>query len=203
MPRYQPPLHAAAEEDVIENEEREFIASVIEFGDTVVREIMVPRPDIVHVDDVTPVREALDLAVASGRSRLPVVAEGIDDVVGMVNLRHLAALAALVDRGEISGKMAKELLPEVMEGGDPQELVAARGLRAVRDETTLTEAIEATLREQRELAERVISGSNPKAIHALFGQVMRRTGGAAQPERLRDLLRARLERLAAERAERP
>ena len=84
----------AHEDRVIESTEREFIHSVIEFGDTVVREIMVPRPDIVHVDDVTPVREALDLAVASGRSRLPVVAEGIDDVVGMVNLRHLAALVA-------------------------------------------------------------------------------------------------------------
>ncbi len=127
-------------------------------------------------------------------------ASGIEIAASPLRPEHLAAL---VDRGEISGKMAKELLPEVMEGGDPQELVAARGLRAVRDETTLTEAIEATLREQRELAERVISGSNPKAIHALFGQVMRRTGGAAQPERLRDLLRARLERLAAERAERP
>ncbi len=84
----------AHEDRAIESTEREFIHSVIEFGDTVVREIMVPRPDIVHVDDVTAVREALDLAVASGRSRLPVIGEGVDDVVGMVNLRHLAALVA-------------------------------------------------------------------------------------------------------------
>ncbi len=82
----------AHEDRAIESTEREFIHSVIEFGDTVVREIMVPRPDIVHVDDVTAVRGALDLAVASGRSRLPVIGDGVDDVVGMVNLRHLAAL---------------------------------------------------------------------------------------------------------------
>ncbi len=84
----------AHEDRAIESTEREFIHSVIEFGDTVVREIMVPRPDIIHVDDVTVVREALDLAVASGRSRLPVIGEGVDDVVGMVNLRHLASLVA-------------------------------------------------------------------------------------------------------------
>ncbi|MGH9020997.1 MAG: hemolysin family protein [Acidimicrobiales bacterium] len=89
----------AAEDNVIESEEREFIHSVIEFGDTVVREVMVPRPDMVDVSVDSSVRDALDLAVASGRSRLPVLGEGVDDVVGLVNLRHLAALA-LAGRGE-------------------------------------------------------------------------------------------------------
>lgn len=84
----------AAEEEAIASEEREFIHSVIEFGDTVVREVMVPRPDMVVVDGATSVHVALDLAVASGRSRLPVLGEGVDDVVGLVNLRHLAALTA-------------------------------------------------------------------------------------------------------------
>jgi magnesium and cobalt exporter, CNNM family len=84
----------AHEDRAIESTEREFIHSVIEFGDTVVREIMLPRPDIVHVAEQESVRDALDLAVASGRSRLPVLGEGVDDVVGMVNLRHLARLVA-------------------------------------------------------------------------------------------------------------
>ncbi len=83
----------AHEEEVIASEEREFIHSVIEFGDTVVREVMVPRIDMVDVADRATIRAALDLAIESGRSRLPVLGEGVDDVVGVVNLRHLAALA--------------------------------------------------------------------------------------------------------------
>ena len=89
----------AHEEEVIASEEREFIHSVIEFGDTVVREVMVPRIDMVDVADSSSVRAALDLAIESGRSRLPVLGEGVDDVVGIVNLRHLAALVA-AGRGE-------------------------------------------------------------------------------------------------------
>jgi putative hemolysin len=82
----------AHEDDAIESDERNFIHSVIEFGDTIVREVMVPRIDIVAVDASATVREALDLAIESGRSRLPVEGDGPDDVVGMVNLRHLASL---------------------------------------------------------------------------------------------------------------
>ena len=55
---------------------------------------MVPRIDMVDIDATATVREALDLAIATGRSRLPVLGEGVDDVVGIVNLRHLASLVA-------------------------------------------------------------------------------------------------------------
>ncbi|MFY9784032.1 MAG: hemolysin family protein [Acidimicrobiales bacterium] len=84
----------AHEDAAIESDERNFIHSVIEFGDTIVREVMVPRIDMVDIDDTASVREALDLAVLSGRSRLPVLGEGVDDVVGIVNLRLLAGLVA-------------------------------------------------------------------------------------------------------------
>jgi putative hemolysin len=84
----------AHEDEAIESEERNFIHSVIEFGDTIVREVMVPRIDMVDIADSATVREALDLSVESGRSRLPVLGEGVDDVVGIVNLRHLANLVA-------------------------------------------------------------------------------------------------------------
>jgi CBS domain containing-hemolysin-like protein len=96
----------AHEDQAIESEERNFIHSVIEFGDTIVREVMVPRTDMVDIVDSATVREALDLSVQSGRSRLPVLGEGIDDVVGIVNLRHLARLVA-EGRGEdvVSGHM--------------------------------------------------------------------------------------------------
>jgi putative hemolysin len=98
----------AHEDAAIESEERNFIHSVIEFGDTIVREVMVPRIDIVDIDAKASVREALDLAILSGRSRLPVLGEGIDDVVGIVNLRHLAGLV-------VNGQGADELREHVGE----------------------------------------------------------------------------------------
>ncbi|HEY5302906.1 MAG TPA: hemolysin family protein [Acidimicrobiales bacterium] len=82
----------AHEDQAIERDERNFIRSVIEFGDTIVREVMVPRIDMVDVSAEATIRTALDTAIATGRSRLPVLGEGVDDVVGIVNLRHLAGL---------------------------------------------------------------------------------------------------------------
>lgn len=83
-------VEAAAEEGVVEHEERELIESIIEFGDTVVREVMVPRPDIVTVDDDATVTLALDTAIEHGYSRLPVVgAEEVDDVVGLAYTKDL------------------------------------------------------------------------------------------------------------------
>ena len=85
-------FRSAAQESVIEHEERELIESVIEFGDTVVREVMVPRPDIVFVDDDLTVTIALNKAVEEGFSRLPVFRKDddeIDDVVGVVYVKDL------------------------------------------------------------------------------------------------------------------
>jgi CBS domain containing-hemolysin-like protein len=91
----------AHEDAAIESSERNFIHSVIEFGDTIVREVMVPRIDMVGIDATASVRDALDLAIDSGRSRLPVLGEGgADDVLGMVNLRHLANLVVDGQGGE-------------------------------------------------------------------------------------------------------
>ena len=72
----------AVEEDVIEHEERELIESIIEFGDTVVREVMVPRPDMVTVPADFRVADVMEVAILNGFSRVPVVGESIDDVVG-------------------------------------------------------------------------------------------------------------------------
>ena len=84
-------VEAAAEDSVIEHEERELIKSVIEFGDTVVREIMVPAPDVVDLEVTMTVSAALDRAVSEGFSRLPVTRHVDDgpDVVGMVNVKDL------------------------------------------------------------------------------------------------------------------
>ncbi len=85
-------VEAAAEEEIIEHEERELIESIIEFGDTVVREIMIPRPDIISVDAGATIDAALDVAFEHGVSRLPVMledSEGREDVLGIVYAKDL------------------------------------------------------------------------------------------------------------------
>jgi len=82
-------VEAAAEDEVIEFEERELIESIIEFGDTVAREVMVPRPDMVVIPHDATVSSALDIAIEHGFSRLPVMGEGEDEVVGLGHAKDL------------------------------------------------------------------------------------------------------------------
>ena len=79
----------AADEEVIEREERRLIHSIFEFGDTVVREVMVPRPDMVGVEADGTVDDALEKAIEAGYSRLPALGEGPDDIVGLVYLKDI------------------------------------------------------------------------------------------------------------------
>ncbi len=79
----------AQENKLIEDRERVMIHSVFELGDTMVREVMVPRTDVVFVERHKTLRQALSLALRSGFSRIPVVGDGSDDVVGVVYLKDL------------------------------------------------------------------------------------------------------------------
>ncbi len=79
----------AVEEDVIEREERQLIHSIIEFGDTVVREVMVPRPDMVAVEARANVGDAMELVMSAGYSRIPVYEQGIDDIAGILYAKDL------------------------------------------------------------------------------------------------------------------
>ena len=74
---------------MIEHEERELIESIIEFGDTIAREVMVPRPDMITVPHQATVSEALDLAIEHGYSRMPLHAAEGDDIVGLVYTKDL------------------------------------------------------------------------------------------------------------------
>jgi CBS domain containing-hemolysin-like protein len=74
---------------VIEPGERAMIHSVFELGETIVREVMVPRTDIVFVEHGKTVRQALSLALRSGFSRIPVVGQNEDDVIGIAYLKDL------------------------------------------------------------------------------------------------------------------
>jgi putative hemolysin len=82
-------VDVGAEQRVIEEEEREMIHSVIEFGDTIVREVMTPRPEIIAVSIDDSPRRALDVVIAEGYSKLPVYQESKDDIVGIVHDREL------------------------------------------------------------------------------------------------------------------
>jgi CBS domain containing-hemolysin-like protein len=79
----------AEERGVVESGERNMIHSVFELGDTIAREVMVPRTDVVWIERSKTVRQALALALRSGFSRLPVIGENVDDVVGVVYLKDL------------------------------------------------------------------------------------------------------------------
>jgi CBS domain containing-hemolysin-like protein len=79
----------AAEEEVIEHEERTLIHSIIDFGDTVVRDVMVPRPDMVAVESHARIIDVVDIIIPAGFSRIPVYGQGIDDIVGIVYAKDL------------------------------------------------------------------------------------------------------------------
>ncbi|MEA2432716.1 MAG: magnesium and cobalt exporter, family [Actinomycetota bacterium] len=91
-------VDVAEEEDEIEEEERELIHSVFEFGDTVVREVMVPRPDMVSLPADAPLDEALKVIIDAGYSRIPLYEGDNDNIVGVL--------------------YAKDLLKRVHEGGE-------------------------------------------------------------------------------------
>ncbi len=79
----------AHESDAIDKDERRLIESIIEFGDTVAREVMVPRPDMVTVSHDFRVADVMEVILLNGYSRLPVLGEGIDDIVGLVFAKDL------------------------------------------------------------------------------------------------------------------
>ncbi len=81
----------AASEAAIETEERELIHSIFEFGDTVVREVMLPRPDMIAVEADATVDEGIGLAIGAGKSRLPAFDDSHDNIVGLVFLKDLVA----------------------------------------------------------------------------------------------------------------
>ena len=83
----------AEQRGVVEHGERNMIHSVFELGDTIAREVMVPRTEVVWIERGKSVRQALALALRSGFSRIPVVGDNVDDIVGIVYLKDLAARA--------------------------------------------------------------------------------------------------------------
>lgn len=104
---------------------------------------------------------------------------------------HLAALVRLIDAGTISGKIAKDLLPDVMAGHNPGTLVQERGLMVVTDTGAIDAAIDVAMTANPKAVEQFRAG-NAKAANALFGPIMKAMGGQAKPEVVRDQLLKKL-----------
>jgi putative hemolysin len=90
----------AAEEQEIEREERRLIHSIFEFGDTVVREVMLPRTDMVAIEADATVEEAMERAIEGGYSRVPAYEGDTDHIIGLVYLKDLVHHARKSEGGE-------------------------------------------------------------------------------------------------------
>ena len=102
-------VDVAEKESVIEEEEREMIHSIFELGDTRVREVMVPRPDMIVVEVNTTVQAAADVAIRNGYSRIPVYENEPDNIVGVVYAKDLFRA---LRRGEERERPLRELMRE-------------------------------------------------------------------------------------------
>jgi CBS domain containing-hemolysin-like protein len=92
----------AEQRGVVEHGEREMIQSVFELGDTIAREVMVPRTEVVWIESGKSVPQALALALRSGFSRIPVIGENVDDVVGVAYLKDLVRRGQDADRAKVT-----------------------------------------------------------------------------------------------------
>ena len=80
----------AGADSVIEDDERQMIHSVFELGDTIAREVMVPRTEMVWIEQHKTLRQAMSLGLRSGYSRIPVVGESVDDIIGVIYIKDIA-----------------------------------------------------------------------------------------------------------------
>ena len=89
------------EPDRQDADEIQLISSVLDFTDVVVREVMVPRPDMFVIGAGADVAEALELVIAEGRSRIPVTGDGIDDIVGILYAKDLLPRVSAATETEV------------------------------------------------------------------------------------------------------
>ncbi len=105
-------LEVAESEDVIETQERQMISSIFEFGDTVVRAVMVPRPDMVCVDANADLDAVLDVMLTRGFTRVPVIRGNIDELIGIAHARDV--MAAVRADGARQTRRASDVMRDAM-----------------------------------------------------------------------------------------
>ncbi len=123
----------AEESKLIEHDEREMIHSVFELGDTVVREVMVPRTEMVVIERGKTLRQATSLALRSGFSRIPVVGSSIDDVLGIAYLKDVTRRTYEHRAGESTEHIESVMRPTVFV---PDSKPAADLLREMQAQRT-------------------------------------------------------------------
>lgn len=103
-------VEVGEEEGLLEADERQMIQGIFDLGDTVAREVMVPRIDVNALPDTAPLREAWDAVIHWGHSRLPVFRRTIDDVVGVIYARDILAYLKERDPSTPVGELARPVL---------------------------------------------------------------------------------------------
>jgi CBS domain containing-hemolysin-like protein len=103
-------ISAGAEEGLIQEQDRELIQSVVEFGDKVVREVMTPRPNIVAVSASATLDQLRQLVINEQYSRIPVYERNIDRIIGFIHVRDMFGL----EEEERQGRTVRELVREIM-----------------------------------------------------------------------------------------
>ncbi|RRO19287.1 HlyC/CorC family transporter [Saccharopolyspora rhizosphaerae] len=98
----------AGERGVVAAGERDMIHSVFELGDTLAREVMVPRTEIIWIEHTKSARQALALCLRSGFSRIPVIGDSVDDIVGLVTLKDLTRI--VLESTESAGPAVTDLM---------------------------------------------------------------------------------------------
>ncbi|MBP3036177.1 HlyC/CorC family transporter [Arthrobacter sp. zg-ZUI100] len=129
-------LDRASDADMIENTEAELIHSVFELGDTKVRSVMVPRTDMVCIDAGSNLRQAMSLFLRSGYSRVPVIEDSADQIVGILYLKDVAA--------QMHSNPAEATVRRVEE--------FARGVRYVPESKAVSELLQELQRESTHVA---------------------------------------------------
>jgi CBS domain containing-hemolysin-like protein len=121
-------VNVGEEEGVIEAEEREMIQGIFEFSDTVVREVMRPRIDVVALDALTPVERAVDVVLSVGHSRLPIYEESIDHIIGVLYAKDLLRLLRDGRRDVPLRSLVREayFVPETMKVDDLMRALQTR-----------------------------------------------------------------------------
>ena len=103
----------AHDSGLVESDEHEMIHNVFDLGDTLVRELMVHRTDMVWIERDKTLRQALSLALRSGYSRIPVAGESIDNIIGIAYVKDLARRALDHHEAETTEKVEQHMRPAV------------------------------------------------------------------------------------------
>ena len=119
----------AHERGLVESDEHEMIHSVFELGDTLVRELMVPRTDMVWIEKDKTLRQALSLALRSGFSRVPVIGDSIDQIIGLAYVKDLAKRTLDHHEAENSERVEQHMRPATF---IPESKIAADLLKEMQ-----------------------------------------------------------------------